>query len=112
VLTSFGAFFAVAKAVAIQSDGKIIAAGYINLESAYAFALARYNPDGSLDNTFGGEGKVTTEVRLGSGSCYAMARSLPPALSMIQEAAGPILSSSATEAMAPSTPILLGLAKS
>src|SRR5207302_67009 len=24
------------------------------------FALARYNPDGSLDTTFGGDGKVTT----------------------------------------------------
>ncbi len=43
--------------VAIQSDGKIVAAGYI---SGHLFALARYNADGSLDTSFGSGGIVTT----------------------------------------------------
>jgi uncharacterized delta-60 repeat protein len=47
----------VVNALAIQpSDGKIVAAG----ESAADFSLARYNPNGSLDTSFDGDGKVTT----------------------------------------------------
>ena len=47
-----------AKALAIQSDGKIIAAG----GSGSDFALARYTPDGRLDRSFGTGGKVLTDV--------------------------------------------------
>jgi uncharacterized delta-60 repeat protein len=32
------------------------------------FVLARYNPDGHLDSTFGSGGKVTTEIRYGAGA--------------------------------------------
>ncbi|MDO8541473.1 MAG: PKD domain-containing protein [Opitutaceae bacterium] len=53
-----------AYSVVIQSDGKIVAAGYGNpLASGNSdFALVRYNTDGTLDTTFGvgGTGKVTT----------------------------------------------------
>jgi uncharacterized delta-60 repeat protein len=44
--------------VAVQSDGKIVTAGVSN--PGRKFALARYNPDGTLDPTFGTGGKVTT----------------------------------------------------
>ncbi|WP_308380028.1 calcium-binding protein [Streptomyces sp. ISL-43] len=44
-------------AVAVQPDGKTIAAGH----SGGDFALTRYNPDGSLDSTFGPGGRVTTD---------------------------------------------------
>jgi uncharacterized delta-60 repeat protein len=47
-----------AAAVAIQGDGKIIAAGGKGSE----FALARYLPDGRLDPAFGSGGKVVTDV--------------------------------------------------
>ena len=48
--------------VAIQSDGKILAAGDAALRTGNSrFAVARYNSDGTLDSTFGGDGKVTTE---------------------------------------------------
>ena len=43
-------------AIAIQPDGEIVAAGSVNLYNPLepsAFALARYNPDGSLDTSFG-----------------------------------------------------------
>jgi uncharacterized delta-60 repeat protein len=55
--------------VAIQSDGKIVVAGYSNNGSNFDFALVRYNTDGSLDTSFDSDGKVTTEV--GSGDDFA-----------------------------------------
>jgi uncharacterized delta-60 repeat protein len=44
----------------VQSDGKIIAVGETAPEYPYPWnwALARYNPDGTLDDTFGTGGKV------------------------------------------------------
>ena len=52
-------------ALAIQPDGKIVAGGYAfispnGVANAPAFALTRYNPNGSLDSSFGTGGKVTT----------------------------------------------------
>ena len=46
-----------ANALAIQADGKLVTAGV----AGDHFALARYNPDGSLDSNFGTGGKVTTD---------------------------------------------------
>ncbi len=58
VTTDFGGFD-LALGVALQSDGKIVAAGQGG--SSFDFALARYNADGSLDTSFGSGGKVTTD---------------------------------------------------
>jgi uncharacterized delta-60 repeat protein len=49
-----------AHALAIQRDGKIVATGGGPPYSA--FALARYNANGSLDPSFGEDGRVTTAV--------------------------------------------------
>jgi uncharacterized delta-60 repeat protein len=66
VKTTFaGGSDAGARAVAIQADGKIVAAGYTLVGDA-RFALARYNIDGSLDSSFGGDGKVITRFAEGS----------------------------------------------
>ena len=46
-----------ANALALQPDGKLVAGGVANND----FALARYNPNGSLDATFDGDGRVTTD---------------------------------------------------
>lgn len=56
-----------ARSVAIQSDGKIVAAGYSlmgdpELSTDYDFAVVRYNIDGSLDTSFDSDGKVTTDI--------------------------------------------------
>jgi uncharacterized delta-60 repeat protein len=48
--------------VALQPDGKIVAAGDARINGQYTIALARYNPDGSLDTSFNGTGKVTTAI--------------------------------------------------
>ena len=71
VTTDFGEY-CVGNAVAIQSDGKIIVAGYVwvyvdgELNDHSDFALVRYNSDGSLDTSFGTNGKVTTDFNGGS----------------------------------------------
>ena len=46
--------------VTIQSDGKIIEVGTNNCN----FAIARLNIDGTLDTSFGTDGKVTTNMIL------------------------------------------------
>lgn len=53
--------------VAIQSDGKIIAAGYSD-----GTTLVRYNPDGSLDTTFGDDGVRTFDLSGYLGVAFAL----------------------------------------
>ena len=53
-------------AVAVQPDGKIIWAGSqgnpaFPAGGTFEFAVARFNPDGTLDASFGAGGKVSTE---------------------------------------------------
>jgi uncharacterized delta-60 repeat protein len=61
VSTDFAGLDDGAQAVVLQPDCKIIAVGQANGRSGDGdFGLARYNPDGSLDTTFGLGGKVTT----------------------------------------------------
>ena len=62
VTTDFGTGYDAASAIALQADGKILAAGHTNNGNDVDFALARYNPDGSLDATFDLDGKVTTPI--------------------------------------------------
>jgi uncharacterized delta-60 repeat protein len=72
----------VCRAVAIQPDGKVICGGYTGIGGGLGsgeqqeglvgdFAMVRYLPDGSLDQTFGVEGMVITDI----GS-YAHARTV------------------------------------
>ena len=53
-----------AGAVAVQEDGKIVAVGTAGSD----FALARYNPNGSLDPSFSGDGKQTTDFGAREGA--------------------------------------------
>ncbi|TAN65962.1 MAG: hypothetical protein EPN17_15030 [Methylobacter sp.] len=48
--------------VAVQADGKILLGGYSYNNVNGDIALVRYNSDGSLDTSFGGDGKVTTDL--------------------------------------------------
>jgi len=59
VATDFGSRYDSALALALQADGKIVAAGATSA-AVTSFALARYNTNGSLDTGFGSGGKVTT----------------------------------------------------
>lgn len=58
-----------AAAVAVQSDGKIVAAG--GTDDSSKFGLARYNTDGTLDSNFGTGGVVRTTF-LGDDYAYAL----------------------------------------
>lgn len=61
VITDFGVND-VANGVASQPDGKTVAAGYTqDPANGSDFAVARFNPDGSLDSGFGNGGKVRTD---------------------------------------------------
>jgi uncharacterized delta-60 repeat protein len=65
VVTAIASGVSAAAAVALQRNGKIIAAGTAVGQvgtGSWRFALARYNADGSLDPTFGAAGKVTTPI--------------------------------------------------
>lgn len=61
VTTGFGGnTSSLARAAALQGDGKIVVAGSSSSGGfSGSFALARYNPNGSLDGGFNGSGKVT-----------------------------------------------------
>ena len=74
VTINFGDLEDYGYAMAIQSDGKIIATGSSSSSTTdYAFALARLNPDGSLDNSFGNGGKVVTAVGISASEIFAVA---------------------------------------
>jgi len=55
-----GGSYAHASSLAIQSDGKILIAGTTNPGSKYAVTIYRLNIDGTLDQSFSGDGAVTT----------------------------------------------------
>jgi len=58
--------------LALQADGKLIAIGRAG-GTGGRFALARYEPDGRLDTTFGGDGKVTTNFSTGDDFAFGVA---------------------------------------
>src|SRR5439155_701437 len=75
VTTPVGSLDADAAALAVQTDGKIVAAGLAGsfASQIWDVALLRYNTDGTLDLPFGGTntGMVITDI--GSSSNYANA---------------------------------------
>ncbi|MBV9303783.1 MAG: hypothetical protein JOY62_09130 [Acidobacteriaceae bacterium] len=62
-LDNFNGSTGAASVVAVQSDGKIVAAGQLGQSTQSRAVIIRLNKNGSLDNTFGSGGAVT--VRLG-----------------------------------------------
>ena len=72
--TDFGGYEQ-ANAVAIQLNGKIVVVGYSANNSTTqgaAFALARYNPNGSLDTSFSGDGKQAIGSDFDSATAVAI----------------------------------------
>ena len=72
VTTAIGGAADEISSVILQSDGKIIAAGYSHNGSNGDYALVRYNTDGSLDTTFDTDGKVTTAFDNGNDFARAV----------------------------------------
>jgi len=71
--TVTGAYHDQAYSVTIQSDGKILAAGFSYIGNNYDFALVRYNMNGSLDSGFDGDGIVTTDIAQSYDIGYSVA---------------------------------------
>jgi uncharacterized delta-60 repeat protein len=67
VTTPMGSGSAEASGVAIQPDGKIVAAGTTRPQSNALITVARYDEDGSLDSTFGSGGVAATQPSGTSG---------------------------------------------
>jgi uncharacterized delta-60 repeat protein len=68
-LTDFSSNWDVPAGAVLQPDGKILVVGHAEMQSPYyTLALARYNSDGSPDQSFGDGGKVIT----GSGELGAV----------------------------------------
>jgi uncharacterized delta-60 repeat protein len=74
VTSDFSGLHESAGALAIQSDGKIVTAGLVTQGGINSdFELVRFNPNGSLDITFGIDGKVTTDFLGRSDAARALA---------------------------------------
>src|SRR6266496_299928 len=59
--------------VALQSDGKIVVAGYSSNAGGWScFTVLRYRTDGSLDTSFAESGKVTTNVGAKNGDAESV----------------------------------------
>jgi uncharacterized delta-60 repeat protein len=58
-----------AESAALQADGKLVVCGYVFNVATYTsdFMLARFNTDGSFDNTFGNNGVVITDIGTSEG---------------------------------------------
>ena len=57
---SFGTGKSVGTSLILQPDQKLVLSGYANNGAFNDFALARFNTDGTLDQSFGNEGKIVT----------------------------------------------------
>jgi len=75
VRTDFGGRFDEALAVAVQPDGRIVAAGSSADATGADMAVARYHPDGTLDASFDGDGMALIEF---DGESIARAAAVQP----------------------------------
>lgn len=59
--------------IALQSDGKIVAAGTVDTVFGERFGVARFNSDGSVDSSFGDQGIVITDFSMLDCALFAIA---------------------------------------
>jgi uncharacterized delta-60 repeat protein len=72
--TEIGSGADVARAVAVDREGRIVVAGTTTSAThGLDFAVARYRSDGQLDPTFGQEGKAIVSFGDGADTAYALA---------------------------------------
>lgn len=75
-ITAVGESYTNIRSLLIQPDGKIIAAGYGVFNTYYAFTAVRYNSNGSVDHSFGGEGIAVASF--GDADARCMSAALQP----------------------------------
>jgi uncharacterized delta-60 repeat protein len=62
-----------AQGITFQPDGKILVASQSWGPTGWVFTLLRFNTNGTLDNTFSGDGKLTTDLPTPHEISYAVA---------------------------------------
>jgi uncharacterized delta-60 repeat protein len=93
-----------AERIALQTDGKIVVAGWTVYSTSAGFAtdlaLVRYDADGSLDAAFGTGGKVTQHFAfsLQQGAAFWMDMAIDPGMSALDPNAGKIMVGCALQA--------------
>jgi uncharacterized delta-60 repeat protein len=76
VITDFGPGFDEARALGIQPDGRIVAAGPVSAAGTTDFGVVRYLPDGTPDPSFGTGGKALADFA--GGADFANALTIQP----------------------------------
>jgi len=61
------------RSLVIQRDGKILLGGHCHNGSNFDFCIARFNPNGTLDTTFGTGGKVILDINTSDDKGYSLA---------------------------------------
>lgn len=84
-----GANSAKVNGLALQSDGRIIAAGFSADTNGVDFALARLNQDGSLDDSFGDHGIRRTDFSHGSRDIGVAVAVMPDDKIIVAGSTGP-----------------------
>jgi uncharacterized delta-60 repeat protein len=69
----FGASDDISNALLLQADGKLVAAGRTGQYPNFKFGLARYNSNGSFDQSFGNGGRMLTDFGGFSSQAYSAA---------------------------------------
>jgi len=62
IIQPIGSSDDIGQSLAIQPDGKILLGGYCYNGNNYDFCIARFNSDGTLDTSFGTNGKVIQDI--------------------------------------------------
>ena len=97
--TGFSGRFAYARALKVQPDGKLIAAGIAIFDGLDHFALARYLADGSLDTSFGKDGTVTAVISYGESGKVIQSSQSRGAFDLDLEPGGSLISCGASEGL-------------
>ena len=78
-----------ATGLGIQSDGRILVGGYARVGNGDDFALARFTTTGTLDTSFGGDGKVTTDFAGRADGAFGMTMGAGDRVLLVGVAADP-----------------------
>ena len=75
-LVDVGGYYDYAYGLDFQANGKIIVAGYVynnNSSNYYDYGVTRLNANGTLDNSFDGDGKKIVDLSVNTEVCWSIA---------------------------------------
>lgn len=69
---AIGQYDDIAQAITLQSDGRIVVAGYSGAYPNYDFSLARFKANGIIDSSFSSDGRIIMPIGTGSDIATAV----------------------------------------